>query len=254
MRRRPITIAVILMFLVGASVELSAQENVIHGCYSKKSGALRIVSGPSDCNKRENPISWNQVGPQGPEGPQGDKGDTGETGPAGPQGLQGLQGEQGPPGSVGLPGPKGDTGETGMAGIDGLSCWDLDADGDCDLPDEDKNSDYECNALDCQGEPGGGFGDWDDGFVEGTSYLAETDGFVLAYSDVVMGTPEIKIKTDSDDPPYANRMWQMYDGSTAAYGRVAVMCPVRKGDYWMVIKNSGGNPINLTIHWLPIGD
>jgi hypothetical protein len=48
-----------------------AEQNVIHGCYSKDTGVLRIVSGPGDCSGVESPISWNQTGPQGPPGPAG---------------------------------------------------------------------------------------------------------------------------------------------------------------------------------------
>jgi len=41
-------------------------------------------------------------------------------------------------------------------GVSGLSCWDLDADGSCDLgsPDEDMDDDGSCTALDCRGAQG----------------------------------------------------------------------------------------------------
>ncbi len=39
-------------------------------------------------------------------------------------------------------------------GADGISCWDLNGNGDCDLATEDANTDGVCNALDCQGLPG----------------------------------------------------------------------------------------------------
>jgi hypothetical protein len=41
----------------------------------------------------------------------------------------------------------------GQAG-DGISCWDLNSNGACDLATEDANSDGICSALDCQGPPG----------------------------------------------------------------------------------------------------
>jgi hypothetical protein len=49
---------------------------------------------------------------------------------------------------VGLQGPPGEPGPAGTA------CWDLDTDGDCDLPDEDKSGDGKCDVVDCQGETG----------------------------------------------------------------------------------------------------
>jgi hypothetical protein len=41
----------------------------------------------------------------------------------------------------------------GQAGSDGISCWDLDSDGECN-GDEDKDGSGECDALDCQGPEG----------------------------------------------------------------------------------------------------
>ncbi|MGD0887343.1 MAG: hypothetical protein ABSA46_21065 [Thermodesulfovibrionales bacterium] len=56
----------------------------IYGCYQKYSGILRIVSGPGQCDlKHENPILWDQVGPQGAAGPKGDPGVPGPPGPSG---------------------------------------------------------------------------------------------------------------------------------------------------------------------------
>ncbi len=37
---------------------------------------------------------------------------------------------------------------------DGLNCWDLNADGVCNVSTEDRNADVLCNALDCQGDQG----------------------------------------------------------------------------------------------------
>ncbi len=53
---------------------------VIHGCYERNNGILRIVGGPSECRPSEEPIFWNQTGPPGP---QGAKGETGTQGPPG---------------------------------------------------------------------------------------------------------------------------------------------------------------------------
>jgi len=49
-------------------------DNVIHGCYKKVNGQLRIVKDPGQCRPSELPILWNQIGPQGPEGPPGPPG------------------------------------------------------------------------------------------------------------------------------------------------------------------------------------
>ena len=64
---------------------------VIHGCYLKAIGSLRVIdpSAGQHCIAVETPIQWNQTGPQGPSGATGfasPRGDTGATGPAGPAG------------------------------------------------------------------------------------------------------------------------------------------------------------------------
>ena len=47
---------------------------VIHGCYQKNSGSLRVVDEGVACQASELAVDWNQQGPQG---------ETGATGPAG---------------------------------------------------------------------------------------------------------------------------------------------------------------------------
>jgi hypothetical protein len=70
---------------------------VLHGCYSKTTGDLRLIdpSAHQHCRRGELAVSWNQTGPQGApglrgprgvQGAQGSKGDTGTTGPQGPPG------------------------------------------------------------------------------------------------------------------------------------------------------------------------
>lgn len=59
---------------------------VIHGCYKKPIGPVRIVYSAANCFGGELPIEWNQAGAQGPQGPQGE---TGPQGPAGPPGAAG---------------------------------------------------------------------------------------------------------------------------------------------------------------------
>ena len=63
-------------------------DGVIHGCYSKGTGVLRVVD-PSlrqECSGEQTAISWNQ------QGPQGEPGAPGEPGPRGPTGQQGQAG------------------------------------------------------------------------------------------------------------------------------------------------------------------
>ena len=85
---------------------------VIHGCYSKLGGAVRVIDTGS-CRVTESPLNWSQTGPQGPQGPMGAEG---AQGPQGPQGAKGDPGSQGP---AGQQGPKGDTGSAGPAGPQG---------------------------------------------------------------------------------------------------------------------------------------
>jgi hypothetical protein len=116
--------ALITAGLVGAVVlgtglafgAIPAGDGVIHGCYKKNNGQLRLVDSASqgghghhsDCNPSELSISWNQQGPQGiqgppgPQGPKGDKGDKGDPGSPGASGLSGLEVVTSPPLVVGL--------------------------------------------------------------------------------------------------------------------------------------------------------
>src|SRR5919201_2841617 len=70
---------VVLAVISGAAVaSIPGTNGVISACYDTKTGAVRIIdSSKSTCYKGENPISWNQTGPQGPAGPQGPQGPTG---------------------------------------------------------------------------------------------------------------------------------------------------------------------------------
>lgn len=75
---------------------------VLHGCYQKNNGQLRIIDAAvDDCRPSEIAVQWNQQGPPGPIGPPGPQG------PMGVQGPQGLNGAMGPQGPAGPPGPAG---------------------------------------------------------------------------------------------------------------------------------------------------
>ena len=98
------------MFLViGGAVALASipdTNNVIHGCYGRITGILRVIDTAKvtdRCLPTEHRISWNQQGPVGPVGPMG---------PMGFTGPQGSQGPVGPPGPQGVPGVSGATFET----------------------------------------------------------------------------------------------------------------------------------------------
>lgn len=97
--------------VVGGSVAYASVPDPtgsVDACYSTVTGQLRIIDTAKTpkCLILENPLSWQQGGPQGPQGAVGPKGDTG------PQGPQGDQGDQGAPGPQGA---KGDTGPAGPA-------------------------------------------------------------------------------------------------------------------------------------------
>lgn len=114
--------AVVGAALVGgvAFAAIPGSDGVIHGCYQKNVGNLRVIdpSAGDQCRPSEVPIDWSQTGPAGPQGPKGDtgpQGPKGDTGPAGPQGPKGDTGPAGPPGPTGPQGPPG-------SGLAGQSC------------------------------------------------------------------------------------------------------------------------------------
>ena len=68
--------------LIHASIP--APGGVIHACYQKNVGNLRVIDTAVDsCRPDEVALSWSQTGPVGPIGPAGPTGAAGPTGPAG---------------------------------------------------------------------------------------------------------------------------------------------------------------------------
>ena len=65
--------------VAGAAIP-DSDDDEIHACYQKNQGQLRVIDAEegAECRSSENPLVWNQAGPQGEPGPQG------ETGPRGP--------------------------------------------------------------------------------------------------------------------------------------------------------------------------
>jgi hypothetical protein len=93
-----------------ASSKGSDSDDVIHACYGRYSGLLRIVEPGRRCFSFELPISWNQAGAPGPVGA------TGADGEDGVDGVDGVDGEDGAPGLQGPPGPQGPQGPEGPRG------------------------------------------------------------------------------------------------------------------------------------------
>ena len=109
--------AVVGVVVVGGAAYAAIPDSngVIHGCYQKNNGQLKLIdpSTGDTCNPSEIPISWSQTGPQGPAGPAG---------PAGPKGDIGPQGPAGPAGPKGDPGATGPAGPAGPNNAAGTSC------------------------------------------------------------------------------------------------------------------------------------
>lgn len=85
-----------------AASSLVGSNGILHGCYAKRNGALRLVPPGRRCSGRELAVTLDAIGPAGPKGPGGAKGKRGSTGatgavgPAGPAGPTGPAGPQGP--------------------------------------------------------------------------------------------------------------------------------------------------------------
>jgi hypothetical protein len=86
-----------LALMIGvAYATIPDASGVIHGCYARSGGTLRVIdSSVTNCKSGETALDWSVRGPHGAQGPPG------------PQGLQGVQGPQGPQGVPGPPGLSG---------------------------------------------------------------------------------------------------------------------------------------------------
>jgi hypothetical protein len=98
------TIAVFVALGGGAYAAVStipASDGIIHGCYKKHRGSLRLVPRGRRCARSENAIAFRETGRpglRGSAGRRGVKGLTGAAGPAGAAAAPGARGEQGPAG------------------------------------------------------------------------------------------------------------------------------------------------------------
>jgi len=115
--------AAALVFGAVAFASIPDGNGVIHTCYGKSGGSLRVIDATNtSCGSNELSLNFNQQGPagaQGPVGPQGPKGDTGATGATGPSGPTGPKGETGATGATGAAGPVGPVGPKGDSGAQG---------------------------------------------------------------------------------------------------------------------------------------
>jgi hypothetical protein len=93
--RKPIAVAAAAaaVFLAAgvAYAAIPDGNGVIHGCYLKTNGRLRVIDTDNNTkpceSKKEIPLSWSQSGPQGPPGQPGQDGSPGQQGPPGPSGT-----------------------------------------------------------------------------------------------------------------------------------------------------------------------
>jgi hypothetical protein len=91
----------------------------IHGCYNKRTGALRLLRGHERCKAGEAPITWGIAGSAGRSGATGARGLTGREGFLGASAAAGVTGTTGPSGRTGTTGSAG-AGITGPAGPTGV--------------------------------------------------------------------------------------------------------------------------------------
>src|SRR6476646_6086688 len=109
--KKLVALVVVIVGVVAGSAAFAAIPDgggVIHSCYTKSGGAIRVIDATvTNCKATETSLDWNQSGQPGAPGTQG---------PAGPQGLKGDTGAKGDPGLQGIPGAQGPKGDTGPQG------------------------------------------------------------------------------------------------------------------------------------------
>ena len=78
-RRVQLAMATAAVITAGAGVAVASDQavtssHVIHACYVKSGGALRVVSRTAHCPTGQAPLHWNVRGPRGPRGLRGPQG------------------------------------------------------------------------------------------------------------------------------------------------------------------------------------
>jgi hypothetical protein len=84
-----IVAAIVAAACAGAAyATIPGSDDVIHGCYAKSGGTLRVIDASvTNCKSGETSLNWSQQGVPGLPGPQGEQGEPGEPGPPGPAGA-----------------------------------------------------------------------------------------------------------------------------------------------------------------------
>jgi hypothetical protein len=129
---RLIGLVAALLGLAGgvAYATIPGSDGVIHGCYAKSGGALRVLDASvTGCKSGETSLDWNVRGPAGPQGAAGAVGPigpAGSAGPVGPAGPKGDAGSAGPKGDAGAAGPQGPAGPQGAKGDPGSALTSID--------------------------------------------------------------------------------------------------------------------------------
>jgi collagen triple helix repeat protein len=111
------------VFGIATAVQATIPDSkgVIHACYAKISGALRVIDTAKGqtCSGSEYGVNRSRRGPTGSGGPTGQPGTPGQPGAKGATGPQGVTGATGATGAFGPMGSQGDPGSPGTPGTDG---------------------------------------------------------------------------------------------------------------------------------------
>ena len=96
-------------------------QGVIHGCYAKSGGQLKVIDTAKGekCPTGYTPLDWNKQGIAGTNGIDGEDGEDGAPGKDGINGIDGIDGTNGTNGEDGAPGKDGTNGTNGTNGTDG---------------------------------------------------------------------------------------------------------------------------------------
>src|SRR5688572_5702640 len=97
--KRPLIATVIMASVVAiagvAFATIPDGQGVIHGCYRRSGGQLRVINSDKGqtCAARERSLNWSKQGPRGARGARGPQGPTGPQGSQGDPGVTSVTGE-----------------------------------------------------------------------------------------------------------------------------------------------------------------
>jgi hypothetical protein len=103
-----------------AATQIPGPGGVIHSCYGKSNGSLRLVAAGRKCGRAERALAFNQLGRRGSQGAQGAQGSAGPQGATGPTGATGQTGAPGNPAAYPSVLPSGRT-EVGVYSVRSLA-------------------------------------------------------------------------------------------------------------------------------------